>query len=114
MANFKIRDFFGTLLGDSLVSGAASSTTTNNTQVIAAPGAGSQLTILSVSVANSSETDAIITLKSGTTPKYFLPAPAGGGAVHNLLLELGSNEALNFASDVAASTIYVSATGITS
>lgn len=96
------------------LSGVNSATTTGNTSVIAAQGAGTRLYITSVAVANSSAgTNSIIEIKSATTVVYRTACPAGGGS--NLTfdppLRCGDNEALQMAALTAATTIYFSANG---
>ena len=96
-----------------LVDGTASATNTDNTAVIAAQGTATNIYVTTLIIYNSSTTATYVTIKSGTTSRLVIPAPAGGGAVVSLSppLALGANEALNFASGQSVSTMYVSAIG---
>ena len=99
---------------DTFVSGIGSATGTGDTAVIAAPGAGLRLFIESVTVTNAdAAVDTNVILKSASTERHRLPAPLSSGSVWTPRRPLicAANEAFNFASAGAATTMYVSATG---
>lgn len=99
------------------VNGTASSTTTNDTSVIAAQGAGVYTYVTCLIVYNASTTDTYVNVKDGTTTKLVVPAPQHAGAVVPLgmtPLRLTANTALQFASGAGVTTMYVSAVGYTS
>lgn len=95
------------------LNGTASATDTSDTAVIAAQGTGVRIYLTSIIISNSSDTFVEIDIKDGTATKLTYPAPATGGAVHNLNvpLRLTANTALNFASSASVSSITVSALG---
>lgn len=97
-----------------LVDGTADATDTGDTTVIAAPGVATNLYITTLIICNTSATATYVLIKSGSTTRLRIPAPANnGGAVISLPtpLALGTNEALKFASGQSVSTMTVSAIG---
>lgn len=100
-------------LPELLVDGTASATNTSDTAVIAAQGSGVRIYVTTITVSNSSATATEVVIKSGSTARMTIPAPATGGAVITLPspLRLGDNEALNFASAASVTTMKVSAAG---
>lgn len=95
------------------LSGTASATGTSNTAIISAQGSGVRIYVTSIVISNSSNTDTEVEIKSATTTLMTYPAPAKSGAVHALPtpLQLTANQALNFASLAAVTTMKVSAVG---
>lgn len=96
------------------IRGTANSTSTSNTEVIAAQGAGNIIYLTSFSIANtSSSVSTAVHIKDGTTIVWTTVAPANGGSNHTFAtpLKLTANTALNFAAVDAATTIYFSANG---
>jgi hypothetical protein len=95
------------------VSGVASATGTGNTAVIAAQGAGVRTYLTNISVANASTTNAIIEIKDGTTVKWRMAAPGGGGSdiTFDPPLQGSANTAWNFAALTGVTTAYCSASG---
>ena len=96
--------------------GAASATTTADTQVLPAPGQGFALMITMLVVYNAhSTTGTGVSLKSGSTVIFGpIPAPSGkGGCVLRFdpPLPCNENEAFNFATQDAVTTVTVSAIG---
>jgi len=100
-------------LPELLVDGTGSATNTSDTAVIAAQGSGVRIYVTTITVSNSSATATEVVIKSGSTARMTIPAPATGGAVITLPspLRLGDNEALNFASAASVTTMKVSAAG---
>jgi len=97
-----------------IVDGRATATDTSNTQVIAAQGAGIKIHVTTLVISNSSSSNTEVHIKSGTTTKLTVPAPATGGAVMGQIeppLVLNANEALNFAAAAGVTTMTVSAIG---
>ncbi|MGE0116814.1 MAG: hypothetical protein AB7S71_14840 [Dongiaceae bacterium] len=95
------------------ISGASSTTSTGDTSVIAAQGAGIRIYVTSLSIANSSANNPVIEIKSASTVIWRTIAPAGGGSnvTFDPPLRLAANEALNMASLAASTTVYFSANG---
>lgn len=91
----------------------ASATGTADTQVFAAQGAGVRIYVTAIYIVNTSANNTFVNIKDGSTTKLVLPAPASSGAIVPLPspLRLTANAALNFASGLASTTIYVSAVG---
>ena len=100
-------------LPQSALTGTASSTGTGDTSIIAAQGAGITINVTSITIYNDSTTNSYINLKDGTTIRLVIPAPAKGGASISLPfpLRLTANTALQYASGVGVTTMYVSAVG---
>lgn len=98
-----------------MVRGNATVTTTSDTSLIAAGGVGIKNYVTAVQVANSSSTNCVITIKdgSGGSTLGYIAAPANGGAIvyYDIPLVSSSNTAIFFASNNAATTIFVSAQG---
>jgi hypothetical protein len=98
----------------SLVDGNNSATGTGNTSLIAAGGTGVSHYLTEVTVYNSSDTDSAVILKSGTTERRRIPAPAKMGAIVTFPAPLkpgAANEAWQFAAETGVSTLYVGASG---
>jgi hypothetical protein len=95
------------------LSGTASATGTGDTSIIAAQGTDTYILVTTLIVFNSSDTDTHVTIKSGSTARMVVPAPAKAGAVVSLPvpLMLAVNQALNFASAAGVTTMHVSAVG---
>lgn len=100
---------------DQLIDGCATATsTTSNIEVIAAQGAGSRIYITEYSVVNESATSVRVDLKTATTLKKYIPAPANfGGSVQGLPtpLRFGDNEAVNFATHASVNNVKLCASG---
>lgn len=99
---------------DNSKDGIATLTDTNNTEIIAAQGAGSRLYISSIAITNTSSTAVRVDIKDGTTVKLsFYVAAAGGGASHSMPtpLRLTANTALNAAMSASVTDVRVSAQG---
>ncbi len=99
-----------------ITNGRASATTTATTQVIAAPGSGYALMITMIVIYNAhASTGTGVILKSGSTTIFGpIPAPAGkGGCVLHCdpPLPCAENEAFQFATEDAVTTVTVSALG---
>lgn len=102
---------------EDFVSGNASNTDGASTQLIAASGSANIRVLLgAVSVSNTSATTVYVEIKDGTTVKWTLIAPAGGG--NNIKFDpplVGTaNTAWNFDPSAAATTIYCSGSGFKS
>lgn len=95
------------------IDGTASATDTNNTSIIAAQGSGKFIYVTDIIISNTSDTDAEVVIKDGTTARLTYPAPKKGGAIHPLRtpLKLSANAALQFASSASVTTMKVSALG---
>jgi hypothetical protein len=98
---------------EELLDGTASATDTSDTAVIAAQGAGFRVYVTALIISNESSTNAAVLIKSATTTRLRVPAPANSGAVINFdpPVRLGDNEAFNFASSASVTTMHVSAVG---
>ncbi|OHB80706.1 MAG: hypothetical protein A2V98_04830 [Planctomycetes bacterium RBG_16_64_12] len=99
---------------EQVVSGAATATTTNDTSLIAAAGAGIKTYLRLVAISNKSAVDTVVAIKDGTTIKQYYPAPANSGAVIPIPapgLPGTANTAWQFACLDAVTTMYVSAIG---
>lgn len=104
----------GPALPENFIDGNGNATTTSDTEIIAAQGSGVKIYVTAIVVLNTSSTDTYIILKSGSTEKMRVPAPAdNGGAILPLPspLVLTANEALNFAAGSGVTTMYVGAVG---
>ena len=99
-----------------IVDGRATSTVATDIALIAAQAAGVRTYLTSVSIHNSSTTDVSVTLRDGTTNRYTIPAPKGGGAVLEFPVPLRGSAATawNFTVSTAVSQITVSAVGFKS
>lgn len=102
---------------EDIVWGVASNTDGTSTEVIASAGAGLKQYLTSVSIVNMHvSTTAYVELKSGTTVKWRLPVPPGG-VVQTFNVPLPPNaadEAWNFDSSAAVTTLYFNAVGFKS
>lgn len=97
-----------------LIKGRATSTDTNSHSVISAPGSGFRVWVNVVTVSNSSTTDTVVQLKSGSTTIWSIPAPQKGGATllfDDTPITGADNEAINITADDAATTITVCVSG---
>lgn len=98
-----------------MVRGNATVTTTSDTSLIAAAGVGVKNYCTAIQVANSSSTNCVITIKDGSGGSVlgYIAAPSNGGAIvyYDVPLVTSNNTALFFASNNAATTIFVSAQG---
>lgn len=98
--------------------GRATATTTASTPLAPAPGVGFKLWISGITVCNSNLTaGTIVQIKSGTTIIWSIPAPgAVGGAILTFPdpIDCAENQALNFTTDDAVTTVTVSVAGYVS
>lgn len=103
---------------EDIVTGTASATGTSDTSVIAAVGAGINLYITDICIANTGSSTSLISLKdasAGTTLWQTIAPATGGSNIHfTNPLKMGSNKALFFAAGTGSTTIYVSAIGFKS
>lgn len=104
-------------LSASFVTGRNTATGTSNTELLAAAGSGNRNYVTTLIVSNSSATNTEVHIKSASTTKLTIPAPANfSGAVIVLPTPFrgGDNEAVNFASASGVTTMTVSVVGYTS
>lgn len=83
---------------------------TSNIELLAAPGTGLAWAVMGHIVTNTSATQTEAIIKSATTKKYSLPAPAASGAVPTCFpgpVIFGTNEAVNFAAADSVSSLEV-------
>lgn len=99
-----------------VVSGNASNTDGASTSCIAAQGAGVKTYLTDVTLTNTSATDIYVEIKDGTTAKWTMPVPAGGGVTHSFRTPLAgtANTAWNFDASAATTTLYCSMSGFKS
>ena len=104
-------------LGD-LSSGVAAISDGSSTSVIASPGAGLKTYVTSVIIANSSASNVTVDIRDGAAGavKATFPAPATGGALHNLPVPLAFTADTAVCADpsAAASTVTVTLVGFKS
>ncbi len=103
---------------EELISTSQTTTATTSTAAtnFTAGGAGVHNYITSITIANSSATDTILSLQDGNggTTIWVFPNPSAGGATHNFdppLRQPTANTALYFASGAAVTTAYISING---
>lgn len=99
-----------------VVSGNASNTDGASTACIAAQGANIKTYLTDFTLTNTSATDIYVEIKDGTTAKWTVPVPAGGGITHSFRTPLAgtANTAWNFDASAATTTLYCSMSGFKS
>ena len=99
---------------DQLVNGVATLTSTGDSAIIAAGGAGIRNYITSLTASNTSASDVRVDFKDGTTVVMsFYLAASGGGAAHVMPVPIRgtANTAFNAALSAAVTDVRVSAQG---
>ncbi len=98
---------------EDIVSGRATNTDGTQTACIASQGAGVKTYLTSVTICNTSASNVTVDIKDGSTVKWTLPVPAGGGAVWNPPNPLPGTAATawNFQGSAAATTLTCSMLG---